>query len=296
MRCEPVSRCENWTRRAPRTACLRRHRRGPSRHGAGRGALATRPPLRRGEPVPAAAEVVLLCVPDGKIAEAAAAVPAGPAARPLLRRDRARRVRRPRGLLAAPADVRADRAASRACCAARARPWTARAERALDVAAHARRGARACARRASAAEDRVAYHAAGAIAANFLVALEACAERLAATDRDHPRAARAARAGHRRAVGAAGPGGGADGRRSRAATRAPSSAIAPRSPSARRSCCRSGPSWPRSRAPWRVGGRGHEDDPHHRRAARLARQRARRAAGRSASCRRWAPSTPATTR
>ena len=32
-----------------------------------------------------------------------------------------------------------------------------------------------------AAEDRVAYHAAGAIAANFLVALEACAERLAAT-------------------------------------------------------------------------------------------------------------------
>ena len=30
-------------------------------------------------------------------------------------------------------------------------------------------------------EDRVAYHAAGAIAANFLVALEACAERLAAT-------------------------------------------------------------------------------------------------------------------
>ena len=30
-------------------------------------------------------------------------------------------------------------------------------------------------------EDRVAYHAAAAIAANFLVALEACAERLAAT-------------------------------------------------------------------------------------------------------------------
>jgi predicted short-subunit dehydrogenase-like oxidoreductase (DUF2520 family) len=30
-------------------------------------------------------------------------------------------------------------------------------------------------------EDRVAYHAAGTIAANFLVALEACAERLAAT-------------------------------------------------------------------------------------------------------------------
>ena len=43
-------------------------------------------------------------------------------------------------------------------------------------------GARSgCARRAVEPEDRVAYHAAGAMAANFLVALEACAERLAAT-------------------------------------------------------------------------------------------------------------------
>ena len=64
------------------------------------------------------------------------------------------------------------------------------AERARD-ARHARR----------AAEDRVAYHAAGAIAANFLVALEACAERLAATTGHHPRAARPARAGHRASSG-----------------------------------------------------------------------------------------------
>src|SRR3954462_179738 len=34
-------------------------------------------PLKRGEPVPGV-EVVLLCVPDGQIAAAAAAVPAGP--------------------------------------------------------------------------------------------------------------------------------------------------------------------------------------------------------------------------
>jgi predicted short-subunit dehydrogenase-like oxidoreductase (DUF2520 family) len=52
--------------------------------GAGRlgtmlaAALSAARPLRRGEPVPAGAEVVLLCVPDGKIAEAAAAVPLGP--------------------------------------------------------------------------------------------------------------------------------------------------------------------------------------------------------------------------
>ena len=55
--------------------------------------------------------------------------------------------------------------------------------------------------------------------------------------RDHPRAARPARARHRRAVGAAGARGGADRARSRAATRARSSATARRSPSARRSCC-----------------------------------------------------------
>src|SRR5919206_443046 len=52
--------------------------------GAGRlgtvlaAALRAAGPLRRGEPVPAAAEVVLLCVPDGQIAAAARAVPPGP--------------------------------------------------------------------------------------------------------------------------------------------------------------------------------------------------------------------------
>src|SRR5215210_3887692 len=35
-------------------------------------------PLRRGEPVPSTAEAVLLCVPDGQIAAAAAAVPPDP--------------------------------------------------------------------------------------------------------------------------------------------------------------------------------------------------------------------------
>ena len=54
-------------------------------------------------------------------------------------------------------------------------------ERALDVGRARSRARSGCSPPASAAEDRAAYHAAGAIAANFLVALEACAERLAAT-------------------------------------------------------------------------------------------------------------------
>src|SRR6186997_951748 len=40
--------------------------------------LSDGPALRRGAPIPADAEVVLLTVPDGKIAEAARAVPEGP--------------------------------------------------------------------------------------------------------------------------------------------------------------------------------------------------------------------------
>ena len=52
--------------------------------GAGRlgtvlaAALSDAPALRRGEPVPQTAEVVLLCVPDGRIAEVAAGVVPGP--------------------------------------------------------------------------------------------------------------------------------------------------------------------------------------------------------------------------
>src|SRR4051794_13099963 len=52
--------------------------------GAGRlgtalsGALGTPPPLRRGETPPAGADCVLLCVPDGEIAAAAAAIAPGP--------------------------------------------------------------------------------------------------------------------------------------------------------------------------------------------------------------------------
>ena len=216
------TRCENWTQEPPQHL-LRRRRRGPARHGA-RPALGA-PALRRGEPIPDDVEVLLLAVPDGKIAEAvAAAMPDGPAARPLLRRDRPGRVQRPRGLQPAPDDVDAARSGPEHPPRRGRARWTAPSDHALDIAfALAER--LGLTSRASPAEDRVAYHAAGAIAANFLVALEACAERLAATAGITRAATRAARPRHRPPVGRARPRSGADRRdrpRRRGHGRAPS--------------------------------------------------------------------------
>jgi predicted short-subunit dehydrogenase-like oxidoreductase (DUF2520 family) len=136
------------------------------------------PAIKRGEPIPAV-DVLLLTVPDGRIAEVARAMPDGPllghcsgatgldvfdgregfSLHPLMST--------PPG--ATPAVLRGagaaiDGTSERAVATARGL-----AER---LGLHATRVA---------PEDRVAYHAAGAIAANFLVALEACAERLAGT-------------------------------------------------------------------------------------------------------------------
>src|SRR4051794_28611180 len=153
--------------------------------GAGRlgtvlaAALHAGPPLRRGEPVPPSAEVVLLCVPDGQIPAAARAVRPGLllghcsgatgldalgdregfSVHPLMSVPAGSRPEVLRGAGAA-----VDGTTPRALAAARA------------LAGHLG----LLATRVE-PEDRVAYHAAGAMAANFLVALEACAERLAAT-------------------------------------------------------------------------------------------------------------------
>ena len=153
--------------------------------GAGRlgtvlaAALSTAPALKRGEQVPADAEVVLLTVPDGRIAEVARTIPAGPllghcsgatglevfgereafSLHPLMSVPTGSSPDVLRGAGAA-VDGTSDRAVATA---------TALAGRLGMIATRVK------------AEDRVAYHAAGAIAANFLVALEACAERLAAT-------------------------------------------------------------------------------------------------------------------
>src|SRR4051794_15626961 len=134
---------------------------------------------RRGGAVPAGTEVLLLCVPDGKIAEAAAAVGPGP----LLGHcsgatgldvfgDREGFSLHP--LMSVPAGSEPSVLSGAGAAV------DGTTERALQLAYTL---AGALGMRATRVEpsDRVAYHAAGAIAANFLVALEACAERLAAT-------------------------------------------------------------------------------------------------------------------
>jgi predicted short-subunit dehydrogenase-like oxidoreductase (DUF2520 family) len=133
-------------------------------------------PLGRGETA-RDAEVLILCVPDGEIAAAAAAIPPGPlvghcsgatgldvltphegfSLHPLMT------VTGPESTLA-----------RAGCAVAGATP------RALGVASGL---AQSLAMRAVEVEeaDRAAYHAAASIASNFLVALEDAAERLAAT-------------------------------------------------------------------------------------------------------------------
>ncbi|WP_053227238.1 DUF2520 domain-containing protein [Solirubrobacter soli] len=152
--------------------------------GAGRlgtvlaAALSDGPALKRGEPIPATAEVVLLTVPDGAIAEAARNVPAGPlvghcsGATGLDVFEREGFSLHP--LMSVPTGSTPDvlRGAGAAV--------DGTTERALNTA-NALAGHLGMIATHVAAEDRAAYHAAGAIASNFLVALEACAERLAAT-------------------------------------------------------------------------------------------------------------------
>lgn len=152
--------------------------------GAGRlgtvlaAALRTAPPLGRAADA-AGADVVLLCVPDAEIAAAAAAVAAGPLVghcSGALGSD----VLAPHEafglhpLMTVPAGARPD-VLRGAGCAVTGTTGRARA------AAHGlatRLGMRAV---AVADEDRAAYHAAASMASNFLVTLEAAAERVAAT-------------------------------------------------------------------------------------------------------------------
>jgi predicted short-subunit dehydrogenase-like oxidoreductase (DUF2520 family) len=153
--------------------------------GAGRlgtvlaAALSEQPALRRGEAIPATAEVVLLTVPDGKIAEAARAVPEGPllghcSGATGLEVFESREAFSLHPLMSVPTGSAAEvlRGAGAAV--------DGTSERALRVAQTLAEHLGMVATHV-AAEDRAAYHAAGAIASNFLVALEACAERLAAT-------------------------------------------------------------------------------------------------------------------
>jgi predicted short-subunit dehydrogenase-like oxidoreductase (DUF2520 family) len=136
-------------------------------------------PLRRAEPIPAGVEVVLLCVPDGQIAAAAAAVPPGPLVGHCSGATGLEALGERGGfslhpLMSVPTGSGPEVLRGAGCAVDGTTP------RALEIA---RRLAAALGMRAAhvAPEDRVAYHAAAAMASNFLVALEAVAERLALT-------------------------------------------------------------------------------------------------------------------
>jgi predicted short-subunit dehydrogenase-like oxidoreductase (DUF2520 family) len=136
-------------------------------------------PLKRGEPIPESVDVVLLCVPDGQIATAALTVPPGPlvghcsgATGLEALGDREAFSLHP--LMSAPTGSGPEVLEGAGCAVDGTTPH------ALEIAtqlAHALKMRPAHV----AAEDRVAYHAAAAMASNFLVALEAAAERLANT-------------------------------------------------------------------------------------------------------------------
>lgn len=152
---------------------------GAGRMGTVLAAALGAPALRRQDPVPADVDVLLLAVPDGAIASVAATMPEGPLLGHVsgatgLDVFGTREGFSLHPMMSTPpgSDPSLLRGAGGAV--------DGTTQHALDTAfALAQRFGLLVTR--VPAEDRVAYHAAGAIAANFLVALEACAERLAAT-------------------------------------------------------------------------------------------------------------------
>jgi predicted short-subunit dehydrogenase-like oxidoreductase (DUF2520 family) len=144
----------------------------------GAAGLDVRGPLGRGAEA-TGEEVVLLCVPDGEIERAAAAIVPGPLVghcsgatglAPLAPHEAFSL----HPLMTVPADARPTVFAGAGCAV------DGTTDRALEVA---ERLATLLGMRSTriAEADRAAYHAAASIASNFLVALEGAAERLAAT-------------------------------------------------------------------------------------------------------------------
>ena len=172
----PVSQ-GNWTEMNPRIAIVGQGRLGTALTAALRDAdVDARGPLGR-DFDGSGADVVLLCVPDAAIGAAVAAIQPGPivghcsgATTLDALGDRERLALHPL-MTVTPSGARFSGAG---CAIAGSTP------RALDIA---RSMASALAMNAFviADEDRAAYHAAASIASNFLVTIEAAAERLAAT-------------------------------------------------------------------------------------------------------------------
>jgi predicted short-subunit dehydrogenase-like oxidoreductase (DUF2520 family) len=142
------------------------------------GGFAVRGPLGRDQDV-RDATVVLLCVPDGEIAVAAAAVAPGPLVGHCSGATGLGALAPHEGfslhpLMTVPAGAGPEAFAGAGCAVD---GTTARALATAEALAAAL-GMRAT---RVADEDRAAYHAAASIASNFVVALESAAERLAAT-------------------------------------------------------------------------------------------------------------------
>jgi predicted short-subunit dehydrogenase-like oxidoreductase (DUF2520 family) len=140
--------------------------------------LAVSGPLRREQEVEAATSLVLLCVPDGEIAAAAAAVAEGPivghcSGATTLEPLAGHEALGLHPLMTVPAAGAPEFAGAGAAVAGSS-------PRALAIAEElaARLGLRATTVEDA---DRAAYHAAASIASNFLVTLEGAAERVAAT-------------------------------------------------------------------------------------------------------------------
>ena len=136
-------------------------------------------PLGRGADPGAAAGIVLLCVPDAEIAAAAAAVTRGPLVGHCSGATGLAPLAGHEGfalhpLMTVPAGAPPSVFAGAGCAIDGASPRALEAARAIAE----RLGMRVT---RVAEADRAAYHAAASIASNFVVTLEAAAERLAAT-------------------------------------------------------------------------------------------------------------------
>jgi predicted short-subunit dehydrogenase-like oxidoreductase (DUF2520 family) len=136
-------------------------------------------PLRRGEAVPREATAVLLCVPDGEIAAAAAAISSGPLVGHCSGATGLDVLAGHEGfglhpLMTVPTGAPATVFQGAGAAVGGTTPRALAAAEALARAAGLKPTQVADA-------DRAAYHAAASIASNFLVTLEHAAERLAAT-------------------------------------------------------------------------------------------------------------------
>jgi len=136
-------------------------------------------PLRREPQLDGATTLVLLCVPDGEIAAAAAAVPDGPlvghcSGATTLEPLAGREALSLHPLMTVPASSPPEAFHGAAAAVDGSTPRALAAAEALAQSLGMRP-------MRVAPEDRAAYHAAASIASNFLVTLEAAAERLAGT-------------------------------------------------------------------------------------------------------------------